>query len=223
MSLQVVPLKVCHGPFRNFSYLAVDGESRGSFLVDPAWERGRIEDALDRAGSRCGFILLTHSHPDHVDLADALARERGIPVYLSRPEIERYRFDCANLRVLEEADRLPIGGAQVTPILTPGHTLGSMCFLCAGNLFTGDTLFAEGCGMCLGEGANPAALFHSLRKLKATIPPETRIFPGHSYGQPPGQTFARLLGQNIYLQFEKADDFVAYRMRSGQSGWANFV
>ena len=141
---------------------------------------------------------------------------------MSKQEINRYQFRCSNLTPLDEQDRIPIGSGNVTPILTPGHTCGSMCFLFEGNLFTADTLFAEGCGICFAEGSNPAELFHSIQKLKAMIPPETRILPGHSYGLPPGQPFSRLLNQNIYLQFEKEEDFIAYRMRSGQTGWANF-
>lgn len=222
MSFEVVTLKVCKGFFINYSYLGVDRAVGASFLVDPAWELSKIEAAIDESATRCEFILLTHAHPDHVDLANELAIRHHIPVYMSKKEIDQYQFQCRNLRPVDEKDRIPIGSGSIAPILTPGHTYGSTCFLFEGNLFTGDTLFAEGCGMCIAEGADPADLFHSLQRLKATIPPETRIFSGHSYGQPPGQVFSRLLTQNIYLQFDKEEDFVAYRMRSGQTGWASF-
>lgn len=222
MAFEVVTLRVCQGVFTNYSYLGADAAKGAAFLVDPAWELAKIEDAIRQSATRCECILLTHAHPDHVDLADELAVRHEIPVYMSSQEIEKYQFRCSNLTPLDEQDRIPIGSGNVTPILTPGHTYGSMCFLFEGNLFTADTLFAEGCGMCFGEGSDPAELFHSIQRLKAMIPPETRIFPGHSYGLPPGQPFSRLLTQNIYLQFEKEQDFIAYRMRSGQTGWANF-
>lgn len=222
MPFEVVTLKVCKGFFINYSYLGVDRESRASFLVDPAWELPKIEAAIDESATRCEFILLTHAHPDHVNLANELAIRHDIPVYMSKQEIERYQFQCRNLRPVEEQDRITIGSGVVVPILTPGHTYGSMCFGFEGHLFSGDTLFAEGCGMCIGEGSDPVALFHSVQRLKATIPLETKVFPGHSYGQPPGQTFSKLLTHNIYLQFDKVEDFVAYRMRSGQTSWASF-
>ena len=222
MSFEVVTMRVCKGIYVNYSYLGMDGATGASFLVDPAWELTKVENAIRESGTRCAFMLLTHAHPDHVDLADELATRYEIPVYMSKREIDRYQFRCRNLRALEDKETIAIGSGAITSILTPGHTYGSMCFLFEGNLFTADTLFTEGCGMCIGEGADPADLFHSIQRLKAMIPPETKIFPGHSYGQPPGQAFSRLLNQNIYLQFEKKEDFIAYRMRSGQAGWANF-
>ncbi len=222
MASEVVPLRVSRGMFINYAYLGADPQAGICFLVDPAWELAKIEEALRDSGCRCEFILLTHSHPDHVNLADELARRLGVPVHMSRREIERYGFACRNLRAFEDGERIPFGLGEVTTLVTPGHSFGSTCFRIGRDLFTGDTLFAEGCGMCEGEGADPEALFDSLQRLKALLPPETRIHPGHSYGQAPGQTLSRILGYNIYLQFEKKADFVAYRMRPGQSGWASF-
>jgi glyoxylase-like metal-dependent hydrolase (beta-lactamase superfamily II) len=98
-------------------------------------------------------------------------------------------------------------------MLTPGHTAGGVCYLIENNLFSGDTLFAEGCGYCSGRGADPRAMFHSLQLLKRTIAPQTLVFPGHSYGQLPGQTFGSLLKNNIYLAFDDERKFVQFRMR----------
>ena len=104
----------------------------------------------------------------------------------------------------------------IEPIFTPGHTPGCMCYLIGGNLFTGDVLFTEGCGMCSDlEAAH--AMFASLQDLKTRIKPHTRIFPGHSYGEQPGQTLSQLLKDNIYLQFSNKESFAAFRLRSGQN------
>jgi glyoxylase-like metal-dependent hydrolase (beta-lactamase superfamily II) len=223
MPTDVHAIKVCRGMFKNYSYLGIDAASKDSFLVDPAWELDKIEGALSRSGFACRFILLTHSHFDHVDLADELGARLDIPVYMSKVEAEAYQFRCRNLVLLREEDSVPFGAGAISPMLTPGHTKGSTCFLFEDSLFTGDTLFFEGCGMCAGEGADPKELFRSIQRLKASIDPHTRIYPGHSYGKEPGQRFAMLLHYNIYLQFEQEKDFVAYRMRAGQTGWANFA
>jgi hydroxyacylglutathione hydrolase len=65
-------------------------------------------------------------------------------------------------------------------------------------------------------------MFHSLQLLKRTIAPQTLVFPGHSYGQLPGQTFGSLLKNNIYLAFDDERKFVQFRMRGewGLSGSA---
>jgi hydroxyacylglutathione hydrolase len=104
----------------------------------------------------------------------------------------------------------------IEPIFTPVHTPGCICYLIGDNLFTGDVLFAEGCGICL-DTESAHAMFASLQDLKARLQPQTCIFPGHSYGNPPGQILSQLLKDNIYLQFSDRDSFAAFRLRSGQS------
>jgi hydroxyacylglutathione hydrolase len=78
---------------------------------------------------------------------------------------------------------------QIRPIATPGHTPGSICYLIGDNLFSGDVLFYEGCGIC-PDIASAHTMFASLERLKTLLRPETRVYPGHCYGMPPGQPFA---------------------------------
>ena len=65
-------------------------------------------------------------------------------------------------------------------------------------------------------------MFDSLQFLKNHIPLHTKVYPGHSYGEEPGQTFAYLLKNNIYLQINSRDHFVAFRMRETQNGILEF-
>jgi len=58
--------------------------------------------------------------------------------------------------------------------------------------------------------------------VKTRINPQTRIFPGHSYGKPPGQIMWRLLEENVYLQFADKHSFAAFRLRSGQNATRMF-
>ncbi|MCS1407953.1 MAG: putative polyketide biosynthesis zinc-dependent hydrolase PksB [Verrucomicrobia subdivision 3 bacterium] len=220
---QVHPIKVARGPFKNYCYLLTAPPAKESVLIDPAWEPHRIETALAKTQTQPTAILLTHAHQDHANLAALFSSNFSAPVYMSRQEIETSPFRCPNLAPLADATPIHAGPILLTPILTPGHTAGSMCFKTANSLFTGDTLFAEGCGMCLGNGANPKDMYRSLQKLKHTIPPHTKIFPGHSYGQSPGQPFSRLLKNNVYLLLDNPAVFVKYRMRKGQKGWLDFV
>ena len=104
---------------------------------------------------------------------------------------------------------------MIEPIFTPGHTQGSTCYLIGENLFTGDVLFAEGCGICPDTEA-AHSMFASLEHLKTRVKPQTRIFPGHSYGQAPGRSMSQLQRENIYLQFSDDKSFAAFRLRKGQ-------
>jgi glyoxylase-like metal-dependent hydrolase (beta-lactamase superfamily II) len=65
---------------------------------------------------------------------------------------------------------------------TPGHTPGSVCFLAAGNLFTGDTLFVGGLGRTDFPGGSHQQLIDSIIGRLMILPEETIVWPGHGYG-----------------------------------------
>jgi hydroxyacylglutathione hydrolase len=212
--IQVVVLRVSNKFIINYSYLVIDYNSNQSVIVDPAWDMEKIEMALSYTQTSLGGVLLTHSHPDHIHLAEPLAAKYHCPIWMSNEEIAASGFKVPRLIGINTTPWL-VGQIKIQPILTPGHTLGSTCYLIGKNLFTGDTLFAEGCGICPDKQA-AYHMFASLNHLKSRLKSETRVFPGHVYGKPPGQEFSELLKNNIYLQFRNENDFAAYRLRMGQ-------
>ena len=90
-----------------------------------------------------------------------------------------------------------------------------MCYLIGNNLFSDDTLFFEGCGLCPDVDSSHD-MFESLQQITNTVKPNTRIFPGHKYVKDPGQEFSSVYQNNIYLQFSNKHDFASYRLRKGQ-------
>jgi len=211
---QIIMLKMCYQAFKNYNYLIVDPGSRQAVVVDPVWHMERIEQALADAQARLSGILVTHSHPDHIHLSKPLAEKYDCPIWMSKEEITASGFSATQL-VGVDTKPWSVGYMLIEPILAPGHTPGCTCYLIEDNLFTGDVLFAEGCGICPDKQA-AHAMFASLERLKTRLKPKTRIFPGHSYGTPPGQMLSQLLSQNIYLQFSNKESFAAFRLRSGQ-------
>jgi len=212
---QVVVLKMTCMFMINYNYLVIDPVNNQSVIIDPAWEMEKIDQALASNQTSLSGILLTHSHPDHINLAKPLAAKYHCPILMSKEEIETSGFYAQQLIGIDETPR-KIGNMLIQPILTPGHTSGSICYLIGDNLFTGDTLFAEGCGMC-SDVQSAHTMWASLEKIKTKLKPETLVFPGHNYGKLPGQKFSILLKDNIYLQFKNENDFAKYRLRKGQN------
>jgi hydroxyacylglutathione hydrolase len=211
----VYVLEMFYRSIKNYNYLVVDPRSREAVIVDPAWQIEKVDQALIDNEANLSGILLTHSHADHIHLAKELATQYDCPIWMSQEEIAASGFNARQLIAIDETPWF-VGYLRIQPILTPGHTPGCMCYLIGDNLFTGDVLFAEGCGMCPDTFA-AHAMFASLEQLKQQLKAQTRIFPGHSYGKTPGQLFSQLLQDNIYLQFPNKESFASFRLRSGQN------
>jgi len=211
---RVVALHMSNGPMKNFNYLVVDPSSLRAVIVDPAWEIEKVDRAMADTEATLSGVLVTHSHPDHIHLAKPLAEKYDCPIWMSKVEIAASGFDAGRLVGIDTSP-WRVGRMLIEPIFTPGHTPGSTCYLIGENLFTGDVLFAEGCGICPDTEA-AYAMFASLERLKTRVNPQTRIFPGHSYGQPPGRPMSQLQRENIYLQFSDKESFAAFRLRKRQ-------
>jgi hydroxyacylglutathione hydrolase len=216
MGLTVYTMKISVLFMKNYVYCLIDEESKKAALIDPVWDKNKIFSLLEEKDCALSSIFITHSHPDHIHLADELARETGCHVYMSRVEIEYYGFWCSNLYPLHDEEQIMLGDTVITTFLTPGHTKGSTCFQVGNNMFTGDTLFIEGCGLCWGKGADPSDMFDSLQRLKKIIPPDMNIYPAHRFARRPGLPFSSVLQYNIYLDFKNREDFIKYRMRNNQ-------
>jgi hydroxyacylglutathione hydrolase len=163
----------------NYAYLVIEGERAA--VVDPG-EAAPMEAALAREHVALVAIWLTHHHHDHVGgVSELVASHPGIEVVAHRHDRERAP---GVTRLVDDGDRVALPGTSLTAriIHNPGHTLGAISYVVehadAHAVFTGDTLFAAGCGR-LFEG-DPAMMFSSLAKL-AALPPATRVYFGHEY------------------------------------------
>lgn len=157
----------------NFAYLVIEGSDAA--IVDPG-EAPPIEAALAREGVKLVAIWATHHHHDHVGGVKALlAAHPGIAVLAGEhdaPKIEGVT------QALPDGGTFTLGARSGRVIHNPAHTLGAITFVIEGCAFTGDTLFAAGCGR-LFEG-DAAMMQASLAKL-AALPAETRVYFGHEY------------------------------------------
>ena len=208
--------------FKNYCYIIIDTTTNFTALIDPAWELSTIEEFLKKINANLVTILLTHSHFDHVNLVKPLLKEYDPQVIMSAKEIDYYKFTCRNLTPIENGDSLKLGNTDIKCLLTPGHTAGSTCFLLSDSLFTGDTIFTEGCGSCNTDGGSPEEMYSSIQMIKNTVLPDTFIYPGHSYGKTPGHSLSYLLKENIYFHIDKLEHFISFRMRKNQNNLLDF-
>jgi len=171
--VRVIPVPVLQD---NYSYLVID-ESRGTAAVvdcaevDPVLERARQE------GVKITAVLATHHHYDHVGGNLEIASRESVRIYGNADDAERIPALTDGVR---EQDQVHVGSLVAEVLLIPAHTSGHIAYHFPREraVFTGDTLFAAGCGR-LFEG-NPAQMMRSLAKLTA-LPDETQVFCGHEY------------------------------------------
>ncbi|MCR6643001.1 MAG: MBL fold metallo-hydrolase [Sporocytophaga sp.] len=212
--MEVKTFHVSNSFIKNQCYLIYSNHA--GILVDPSWDYNLIKDFLVEQGIVLKGILLTHAHIDHTDLAQRFAVYYDVQVFMSSTEIEDYGFHCWNLERVFHLQELFIDCFKIIPILTPGHTSGSICYLIDRHLFSGDTVFIEGVGICNAEGSDVNKMFDSVQFLKSYLPEYTLFWPGHSFGQSPGKSLRFLLENNIYLQIESRKIFTDFRMRKKQ-------
>lgn len=165
----------------NYAWLVHDPDSGETAALDPGEAEPMIA-AAEAKGWTIAQVWNTHWHPDHVK-GNALLRERGAVV--TGPASEADRIPTLD-RTISDGDELALGAHRGRAIATPGHTMGHLCFHFADSdaLFSGDTLFAMGCGR-LFEGT-PADMFASLARF-SDLPDDTIVYCGHEYTQSNGR------------------------------------
>lgn len=180
----------------NYAYLVKAGDAVA--VVDPS-EPGPVTAALGTRGWRLSHILNTHHHLDHTGGNLALKQATGARVV--GPAKDAARIPGIDVGV-EEASGWEFGGLSVQVLEVPAHTRGAISFVIGGNAFTGDTLFAMGCGR-LFEG-DPAMMWNSLSKLMR-LPDATRVWCGHEYTENNGRFALTLEPGNQALQARMVD------------------
>lgn len=146
----------------NLGYLVYSEKS--CIAIDP----GASEDMAKFAREKSipiDIVTNTHTHADHTQGNNALLKKTNA------------RFiDSTSLshgQILDLKD-----GTGLEVMLTPGHTMDSLCFKGEGFIVTGDTLFNATVGNCFSGDLE--SFFNSLKLLMA-LPGDTLVYAGHDY------------------------------------------
>jgi hydroxyacylglutathione hydrolase len=160
----------------NYAYLIHADGSDAALVVDPS-EAAPVVRAVEAAGLRLVGILNTHHHFDHVGgNEELLERYSALPVF--GYSTDRGRIPGQTV-FLEHEGTFESALLEFRALHIPGHTLGAVAYIVGDAVFTGDTMFAAGCGR-LFEGT-PAQMYESLNVKLGSLPDSTRVFFGHEY------------------------------------------
>lgn len=210
-ALEIVQMEV--GLLQNFCEVIGCPVTGQAALVDPAFEVDRLLAAARARGWTVTTILLTHTHEDHVAGLDEAAAATGAVVRCHPVEVEVVRGLAARVEPVADGERIAIGQGEVVALYTPGHTPGCVCWYVPepGAVITGDVLFVGSCGGVSYPGSDPAAMLDSLQNRLGALPEETKLYPGHDYGQTPVSTLAWERLHNPALINDTYEKFCVYK------------
>jgi len=184
----------------NYAYLVHEPATSSVAIVDPS-EAAPVVAALKAHNLKLTHILNTHHHFDHTGGNLPLKEATGARIV--GPRADRDRIPGIDEDV-GEGDTWSLGQAKANIFDIPAHTKGHIAFWFEADkaVFTGDTMFAMGCGR-LFEGT-PAQMWSSLSKL-AALPADTRVYCGHEYTLANGKFAVTLEPGNAALKKRLAE------------------
>ncbi|MBR6045916.1 MAG: MBL fold metallo-hydrolase [Ruminococcus sp.] len=182
------PLSVC-----DTNSFIVASDENNCVLIDAPDEADYILEQIDIYGLELKKIFLTHGHFDHIGAVADLVEETGCEVYIHEKDLSKLLsgdadvsrfFGLRSARKVKKAipigadDELTLDELVFDVLHTPGHTSGSVCYICKDCMFTGDTLFDRSIGRTDMPDGDPEVMKQSLRKI-CSLGGNLKIYPGH--------------------------------------------
>lgn len=190
------------GEMRTNCYLVIEPKNELGMVVDPGDEGDFISEEILQLGVKIKYLVLTHSHFDH--LGGLLPLKLNFPqAKILASGLDKKIYQAAARSALywqgqaidppppidedlEDIKQFELGRQKWQVIATPGHTPGGKCFFYQPKnrqsepiLLSGDTIFALGAvGRTDFVYASQEKLQKSLEKLWK-LPPATLVLPGH--------------------------------------------
>lgn len=188
--------KLVLGSVRTNTYIVYNNDGEG-FIVDPAAESEIIKIKVTELNLTIKAIILTHGHFDHIGAAKQLKEIYSTEIYAYDDEKQILESSDNNLssvfgagftlkadRWLKDNEKINIAGMEILVIHTPGHTIGSACYLvtCNGEqvLISGDTLFSGSCGRYDFPTGSYSMIMKSIRDRLLVMNDDLKVYPGHN-------------------------------------------
>jgi glyoxylase-like metal-dependent hydrolase (beta-lactamase superfamily II)/rhodanese-related sulfurtransferase len=188
------------------TYFVGSPSTREAALVDPVL--GATEDYLQflqKGGFRLRYVIDTHTHADHLSGGRLLSERASAEYAMHRKAGTKH----ATLRLTDGAT-LPLGGAVIEAIETPGHTKDSISLKLPGRVLTGDFLFIGGAGRTDLPGGDPGEHWEALARVVPSLDEDTAICPGHDYQGRKDSVLREEKRTNVNLNPRGRDEYVAW-------------
>jgi glyoxylase-like metal-dependent hydrolase (beta-lactamase superfamily II) len=157
------------------------GDDEEVIVVDPGTDAAAV---LDVVGDReILAVICTHGHAGHCGAAFDVARGDEAPVALHPGDRNVWRdvHDSPPDIDMEDGGKFAVGGVTLEVLHAPGHSRGSVCLFCEelDVVFTGDVVSETGPVAREDGFPNWGRQLDAIGSHVLTLPPETRILPGH--------------------------------------------
>ena len=214
MNIEPTISRIVTGAFKVNTYIVSCPETKDGVIIDPGGDAKKIIALIKKNRIQIKYILNTHGHADHIIANQKLKKSLRLQIcmheddnsFFTNPDILKIEEKELGLStpgkadiVLKDSEVLKIGNLNIKILHTPGHTPGSVCYLVNGNLFTGDTLFVGDVGRSDLAGGSFETLLQSIKEKIIILPKDTKIWPGHDYGETPFSTLSWEMKENPYI------------------------
>ena len=184
--------KLVVGPFGTNCYIVGSESNKEGMIIDPGDEAKQILKRVKDLELDIKLIVLTHGHLDHIGALEEVKEATGAELaihaddacYLQeRPLNAAFGLSYPDTpppdRLLKGGDSIDVGNLHFLVVHTPGHSLGGICLLGQGVVFSGDTLFNYGIGRTDFTGGSYNQLMNSIHTKLMVLPDDTTVYPGH--------------------------------------------
>ena len=198
-------------------YIVTDEKSGEALVIDPGFFNSDLKEAIENKDIK--YILLTHGHFDHIAGVAKIKKLTGAKICIAEEDeiclyddeenlaemagelpIEKSKADI----IIKEGDEIKIGDTKLCVMKTPGHSKGSVCYICKEErvIFSGDTLFKKTIGRTDFKTGDINEMYATLKRL-VDLDGDYAVFPGHG----PETTLNDERVANLYVRRITAVEF----------------
>ncbi len=168
-------------------------ENKNAVAVDIGDDFPKFKKFIEDRGLNLKKILLTHSHFDHVLGTEEARKTYDAEVFVH--ELDSWKLNdeegcfcgfkygmhfnpVTKFTEIKDSETITQDELTFKVLHTPGHSAGSVCYICDDVIFSGDTLFCGSMGRTDFEDGSSEEILKSLKKL-ANLKGDYKVYPGH--------------------------------------------